>query len=74
MELDRIIREPERRKVTGVSRATWWRWERKDLVPKRRAIGPNVTGWSARELAQWMESRGLPSRPGSPHERAPRHA
>ena len=31
-------------KVYGVSRTTWWRWERDGLVPKRIQLGPNTKG------------------------------
>ena len=36
---DKVVRERERRMITGVSRATWNRWERQGLVPPRIKLG-----------------------------------
>jgi len=54
---DRFIREEERRKVTGLSRSTWWRLERIGGAPKRRRLAPNSTGWLFSEIRDWMKSR-----------------
>ncbi|MBV8548781.1 MAG: AlpA family phage regulatory protein [Alphaproteobacteria bacterium] len=53
---DRIIREPERRKKTGLSRATWWRLERDGKAPRRRKLSANAVGWLASEIDRWRES------------------
>ena len=45
-----IAREPERKRITGVSRVQWWRLEREGKVPKRVRLGPNSVGWIRREL------------------------
>jgi prophage regulatory protein len=55
--IDRIIREEERRKVTGLSRTTWWRMERNGLAPKRRQLSANSVGWLESELRAWMSSK-----------------
>lgn len=39
-------------KVYGVSRTTWWRWEKAGLVPKRFELGPNTKGCLVEELEQ----------------------
>ena len=54
---DRFIREPERRRITGLSRSTWWRLERKGQAPKRRQISPNGVAWLESELTSWIASR-----------------
>ena len=54
---ERFIREPERRHVTGTSRSTWWRLERKGLAPKRRQISPNAVAWVESEILEWIRSR-----------------
>jgi prophage regulatory protein len=54
---DRFIREYERRQITGLSRTTWWRLERKGLAPPRRALSANCTGWLLSEITAWMQSR-----------------
>jgi len=56
---DRIIRERERREITGVSKTTWWRWEAEGQVPRRRTLGPNSMGWRLSEILEWLENRPL---------------
>ncbi len=55
--LDRVIREPECEKITGLSRTTRWRLERDGLFPKRRQISANTIGWLQSELAEWLKQR-----------------
>jgi predicted DNA-binding transcriptional regulator AlpA len=55
--IDRIVREPERRHLTGVSRSQWWRLERTGKAPKRRQISDNMSGWLLSELQGWVASR-----------------
>jgi predicted DNA-binding transcriptional regulator AlpA len=55
--IDRIIREEERRMVTGLSRTTWWRLERNGLAPRRRKLSANSVGWLESELRAWMTSK-----------------
>ena len=54
--LNRIVREPERREITGISRVQWWRLERKGQVPKRVRLGENSVGWQLSELLDWVRS------------------
>ncbi len=54
---DRFIREPECLKMTGLSRITRWRLERKGTFPKRRQISPNCIAWLESELHEWLETR-----------------
>lgn len=55
--VDRLVLEPERRAITGVSRTTAWRLERRGEYPCRRQITPHLVGWSANELQAWIEAR-----------------
>ena len=57
MEYDRFVREPERHKITGVSRTQWWRLEKVGGVPKRYALSENIVGWKLSEIMKWMGSR-----------------
>ena len=57
MVKNRLVREPERRAITGLSRTHWWRLEGQGVVPRRRQIGMNSVGWSLRELLEWIDSR-----------------
>jgi prophage regulatory protein len=54
---DRIVRELECRRRSGLSRSTRWRLERADKFPKRRSISPGCTGWLDSELAAWIAAR-----------------
>ena len=54
---ERIIREPECEKVTGLSRTTRWRLERQGRFPRRRRVSPNCVGWLESELDIWLRSR-----------------
>jgi prophage regulatory protein len=54
---DRIIREPECKRLTGLSRSTRWRLERAGDFPKRRRISAGCSGWLASELAAWVTRR-----------------
>ena len=50
----RIIRANELSGRLSVSRTTIWRWERLGHLPKRRRIGPNVSGWFEHEIEAWL--------------------
>ena len=52
-----VAREPERKKITGVSRTQWWRLEGKGDAPKRVRLGPNMVGWLRDELYSWIAER-----------------
>jgi len=52
-----IIREPERKRLTGISRVTQWRLERKGLAPKRVSIGDNSIGWLKSEIQEWIRRK-----------------
>ena len=42
---------------TGLSRASIYRYVRRNLFPPRRRIGPNRIAWLASEVLAWMQSR-----------------
>jgi prophage regulatory protein len=54
---DRIVREPECRQRSGLSRSTRWRLERTGLFPRRRHLSPGCSGWLDSELAAWITAR-----------------
>jgi prophage regulatory protein len=54
---DRIVREPECKRRSGLSRSTRWRLERAGVFPKRRSISPGCSGWLESELAAWIAAR-----------------
>ena len=54
---DRIIREPECKQRTGLSRSTRWRLERVDKFPRRRRLSEGCSGWLESEIAAWIAAR-----------------
>ena len=52
-----VVREHERAKITGLSRVTWWRHERRGLVPRRIRLGSNSVGWVRGELESWVKGK-----------------
>ena len=54
---DRILREPECKAVTGLSRSTRWRLEQEGKFPARRQISPSAMGWLESEISDWIASR-----------------
>jgi prophage regulatory protein len=54
---DRIVRERERREITGVSRTTAYVLEKKGLYPPRVELTGGRCGWKFSELQDWVKSR-----------------
>ncbi len=54
---DRFLREPEVRRITGLSRTTRWRLEQRSQFPRRRQISPNAVAWLESEVQEWLEAR-----------------
>jgi prophage regulatory protein len=57
---DRIVREAERKSITGLGRTTIWSLEKKGLFPNRRKLHPEggtAIGWLLSELLEWCHSR-----------------
>lgn len=56
-QTDRILREKMVIQLTGLSRSTIWREERKGNFPKRRQLSSRAVGWLESEILTWMETR-----------------
>ncbi|EIM5533477.1 AlpA family phage regulatory protein [Salmonella enterica subsp. enterica] len=56
-ERERLVREDERRKMTGLSRSTVWRLEREGAFPGRKQTGKNSCAWLMSDLLLWMHER-----------------
>ncbi len=54
---DRFLREAEVARITGLSRTTRWRLERRGEFPRRRSISRNAVAWLASEIRAWMTER-----------------
>ena len=53
---DRIIREAECRKITGLSRTTRWRRTQTGHFPKGVRISDSIIGWKQSDLQAWINS------------------
>lgn len=53
---DKIIRSKEVQELTGLSRTTIWRLERKDEFPTRVPLTSGSIGWRLNEIQQWIRS------------------
>lgn len=57
---ERIIREEERRRITGVPRTTWHRLRTKGLTPEPvKVVGEDspAIGYRLSDLQDWIQSR-----------------
>lgn len=54
---DRILREDECRKITGLGRTLRHDLEARGEFPKRRKITERITGYSEREVLHWVNER-----------------
>jgi predicted DNA-binding transcriptional regulator AlpA len=54
---DRVVREPERRQITGIPTSSWYDLQAKGLAPKPFALSSRSVGWSFNELTNWVEAR-----------------
>ncbi|MBS0153257.1 MAG: AlpA family phage regulatory protein [Nitrospira sp.] len=52
-----IVREPDRFRLTGLSRVQWWRLEREGKAPKRIKLSANSVGWLRGEIEDWIAER-----------------
>ena len=54
---DSILRFPQVKDMTGLSRTTIWRLEQTGDFPKRVQLSPNAVGWRESEINNWQISR-----------------
>ena len=52
-----ILREPEVRRITGLSRSTRWRMIRSRKFPAPVLLGASAVGWIKSEIQQWIQDR-----------------
>lgn len=52
--IDRFLRLDEVLHITGLSRATVYRWIREGTFPKQVRLGPNSVAWRQSAIAKWM--------------------
>ena len=68
---ERLVREPERARITGVSRAHWANMEAQGQAPKRILIGVRTIAWRLSDLLKWVERAAVPDTPEARARRAP---
>ncbi|MBM3266313.1 MAG: AlpA family phage regulatory protein [Candidatus Sericytochromatia bacterium] len=56
-QTSRVIRWPEVRELTGLSRTSVWRAERAGDFPARIRLTPGSCGWLETEVLAWVASR-----------------
>jgi prophage regulatory protein len=54
---DRIVREAECQRLTGLSRTQRWRLERAGRFPQRLQLSERAIGWLEREVRDWIAER-----------------
>ena len=54
---DRILREPDVKAITGLSRTTRWELERKGQFPKKKQLSSTAVGWLESDIQRWLETR-----------------
>jgi prophage regulatory protein len=52
-----VIRRKELCKITGLSMATLWRWEREGNFPARIRLSPHSVGWRRSDIETWLATR-----------------
>jgi predicted DNA-binding transcriptional regulator AlpA len=52
-----FFRAKEVAQLLGIHEMTVWRWARSGRFPRPIKIGVQVTGWFARDIAQWLEQK-----------------
>jgi len=57
--VERLVRDPECGRRSGLSRTTRWKLEKQGRFPKRRRVAGRLCGWLESELVAWMHSREL---------------
>lgn len=55
--MTRILRERDVKHLTGLSRVTRWRLERRGEFPRRVHLTQRCVGWSAAEVMEWLKAR-----------------
>jgi prophage regulatory protein len=55
--MTRILREREVKHLTGLSRVTRWRLEKRGEFPKKVKLTERCVGWPETEIIDWLNAR-----------------
>lgn len=58
---ERLVFEPERKLLTGISRVTARQMEKRGEFPRRRRVGAQKVAWLFSEIQQWIAERPVVS-------------
>jgi prophage regulatory protein len=61
---ERFIKEKECKHITGLSRATRYRWYKANKFPAPIRLSGRITVWRLSEIMQWIEQNCAQSRTG----------
>ena len=53
----RMLRLPEVRDITGVSRSSIYKWMDEGKFPLPRKLSERAIAWNSHEIAEWVDSR-----------------
>jgi prophage regulatory protein len=56
---DRVVRERERRQITGLSTSSWYALQARGLAPRPIELSQKSRGWRLSELLAWIEARAV---------------
>ena len=62
-----VLRSDEVTRLTGLSRTTLWRLERRGEFPLRVHLGANSIGWIGSEVREWIDCRPRGMAGGDPN-------
>ena len=54
--MDRVLRFPEVKRLTGLSRTTIWEQEKAGRFPRHIQISPRAVGWLESHISSWLEA------------------
>jgi len=54
--LDALLREPEVKRITGLSRSQRYRMAKAGKFPAALRVGERASAWRASEIAAWLHS------------------
>lgn len=54
-----VIRPKDLPAVAGISNCTAWRLEKTADFPKRRKLSPGASGWTRRDIENWLSSKAV---------------
>jgi prophage regulatory protein len=54
--MDRVLRFPEVKRLTGLSRTTIWEQERAGTFPRHIQISARAVGWFESHICAWLEA------------------